>query len=155
MSEILTVALVGGFFGSFFTGLISLFIAWKNNTTILKLEQERKTQDYRRELMTQYIDTVSKFHQIAQEINLFITEDKIGGKISSTEEKTVQIAHLFSEMQLTVIKAASILRASGDMIVLGYGWSLSQEALSITELSDFVKASRGYNIQHFFRITLD
>lgn len=139
--------------GAITTGIAGVLLA-KYNSRNKKLEE---LQNYRKSLIQEYLTCIDEYNQILHKFQReglnFVIEHKKNQ--SSDILKVSDILAFDAEIRIVVIRASSVLKASGDIKLAMIGWIIYQEALNNVDPTNYTFKYEEYNPIHYFRVALD
>jgi|GEM_PF-6137428 len=118
-------------------------------------QKQQELQSYRKQLIEKYLDCIERFDLILNQVKQYSVKEKINGIKTTAEDKATIMSHM-DELRALVIRASSLLKATGDLQLVACGWVLYQEALSnMDEHGLTFDLKNNYNPIHYFRVALD
>ncbi|MDX2078462.1 MAG: hypothetical protein SFZ02_18670 [bacterium] len=148
-----TAILAGGL------ALVSVIIGSLLNIlpTIINNRQQKQheLQSYRKQLIEKYLDCIERFDLLLNQVKQYGVKEKTSQIGTAAEDKEAILSHM-DELRALVIRASSLLKATGDFQLVACGWILYQEALSNVDKHGLTfDLKSNYNPIHYFRVALD
>ncbi len=105
--------------------------------------------------MQQYLTCIEEFDTILNNMYQSAYSLKLTKSTQQPSEDKGRILADFNRLRALVIKASSILKATGDIQLAACGWMIYDEALGSVDETGVIFDMREYNTFHYFRVALD